>query len=147
MSRPILNLLLVLFVGVGVLGCDAYNAAVKDTKREVTEVSSGGQGTGTGTGGATSGASITVSPSNLGFSVSGSQVFTASGGAGSFTWELSGQTNAFTGATIDSFTSTSATVVFTVPTVLEGEQVLTIEATDSNGDKGSTTFTLTPATT
>gem|GEM_PF-5041939 len=145
MLKAILNLLAILLLGAGVLACDVYNAAVEDTASKTTAVSSGGQGT-TGTGGTGSTSAITVSPSNLGFSVSGSQVFSASGGTGTFTWALSGQTNSFTGVSIDSFTSTSATVVFTIPTSLEGPQVLTIEATDGNGNKGSTTFTLSPET-
>ncbi|MFQ5717276.1 MAG: hypothetical protein ACE5GQ_09270, partial [Nitrospinales bacterium] len=113
----------------------AYDAAVKDTKQDVTTSTS------------TSPQTITVSPPGLSFSADGNQAFTASGGAGSFTFSISGQTNNFTGISITSSTPTSATVTFTQPTSLEGQQSLTIRAVDTNGASGSTTLTLNPATT
>lgn len=125
---------LILFVGFGILGCDVYDAAVKDTKQNVATSTS------------TSPQAITVSPPGLSFSAVGDQVFTSSGGGGSFTFSISGQTNNFTGISITSSTPTSATVTFAQPTSLEGPQSLTIRAVDTSGASGSTTLTLNPST-
>ena len=138
MIRPALNLLIILFFVLGLQACDVYNAAFRDIKQTETS-SSGSDNTNTTT--------ITVTPTGLGFSEAGSQVFSASGGTGSFTWTLSGQINNFAGVSIDSFTSSSATIVFSIPTALEDTQTIKIMATDGSGVTGSTTFALQPVTT
>jgi hypothetical protein len=78
-------------------------------------------------------------------------IFTAGGSVGdtpSFTFALSGQSNSYAGATLTPSTTdtTLATLVTTVPTLAEGNQTLTITATDANGDTATSQITLIAAT-
>ena len=137
MIRLVLNWLMILLLGFGLQACDIYNAAVKDTVR--TETSASDESTAV---------AISVSPTGESTSTSGEQLFSSSGGNGPYTFALSGQTNSFNGASFSATTSATATLSFTIPTALEGTQILVITATDSStAAKGSATFTLEPSTT
>ncbi|MEC7641070.1 MAG: hypothetical protein VYC17_02840 [Nitrospinota bacterium] len=136
MIRTAINLVILMVLGLGFQACDLYNAAFKDTKRTATSSSEETAST----------TLISVSPTGRSFSTSETQAFTASGGAGSFSWTLSGQTNNFSGVSFQSTTTTSATVVFTIPTALEGAQTITVTATDNTQQTGLAILTLEPAT-
>lgn len=105
---------------------------------------------------------ITVTPVTATFAAAGSQAFTATGGSGSYSFVLSGQSGAtlYTGATLASALAVG-TVTFTQPTKAiaastgppvvvasgNGNQVLTVTVTDSFGDVGTATLNLTASTT
>lgn len=100
---------------------------------------------------------VIVSPASISFSSipTTPPLFTATGGSGSFTFLVTGFANGYSGASISAApppTVTAATIAITAmptgdttgpPLVTgEGNQTLTITATDSNGDFGTALLTL-----
>tara|TARA_B100000686_G_C16793348_1_gene980356 strand:- start:2500 stop:3390 length:891 start_codon:yes stop_codon:yes gene_type:complete len=90
---------------------------------------------------------ITVTPVSSSFNVAGTQLFTGAGGTGTYNWTVSGQTGSYAGATLTAQTAPVATttLTFSQPTLANGDQTLTVSATDGNGDIGTATVTLTAA--
>ncbi len=66
--------------------------------------------------------------------------FTATGNVGTVFWSMTGQTGAYTGATIN--TTTGAVTIAAMPTTAQGTQTLTLRATDGTVGDGSATLTL-----
>jgi len=96
-------------------------------------------------------ATVTVLPDALTFDnaavvadTAGSTVFTVSGGTGSFIFTLANDSSSssFTLPTITT-TVTVATVVYTIPSTLEGDQTFTLTVVDiANGDTATAKLTL-----
>ncbi|GEM_PF-1570061 len=84
---------------------------------------------------------VTLTPASVTFSAPTAQTFTASGTTLTYTFVLSGNTGAFT---LPLLTTTTTTAAFTstVPAAADGNQTLTLTATDSNGDTATSQITL-----
>ncbi|MEC7641484.1 MAG: hypothetical protein VYC17_04930 [Nitrospinota bacterium] len=102
---------------------------------------------------------ITVTPASVSYSSTPATdpTFTATGGSGTFTFLFSGATNSFTGADIGAAAAnvTETTVLIDISamptgnteiggdcTAGQGDQTLTVTATDSNGDSGTAQISL-----
>ena len=99
-------------------------------------------GTATLTLTATSPAPIVVNPATRTLSSipTAAPTYVATGAAGTVTWSLSGATNLYAGAAIDA--NTGVVTIATMPTALQGNQTLTITASDGFVPNGTATLTL-----
>lgn len=72
---------------------------------------------------------------------------TTNGVAATYTWTLSGETNDYSGGTltVSAIPTVGTSLTVTQPTSDEGDQTLTVTATDGNGDTGTATVNLTAA--
>jgi hypothetical protein len=99
---------------------------------------------------------VTLTPASVALpnTAAATTVFTTGGSVGdipTFTFTISGQTNSYTGAVLTPTAGTAGTaatvsLATAVPTLAEGNQTLTLTATDSNGDTATAQITLIAAT-
>jgi large repetitive protein len=95
---------------------------------------------------------VTLTPASVTLpnTAAGVTVFTTGGSVGdipTFSFAISGQSNSYTGAVATPTAGTAdvaatVSIATAVPTLAEGDQTLTITATDSNGDSATSQLTL-----